>query len=577
MTLKSCASICGSVKDAAKRTLINTLNETPSAFSWRVVGLGLLMAWFYCAYYSCVLVQNPYTIRASEQYWGLSLIVAVCVSIALFALMRKGVQLGDIRHWGFAASACAASATVFIYAAYILDPINERLTIVGAVIAGAALPILLLTWLQELRQCNASALEASVPAAFLCSLALYLPVVAIKNVVSVAIVASFPLLSLAIFSKLLGMRLAQGKSDDEKDAAGAAHHADAAKLTTEANLQLLGASTPAAQDPLSQAHGVGASFYRNAKGLWKNALLFSLLWFNFAFFRGFVSPTYFTDRFDHYLLPFVCAGLLAALILTISFRHARTVSLFTTYRWVLPFACAGYALVFIGEAPWVHFAYTASFIGLVGMQLCALAIIAKNVQRAQIPTGYVLFPLLVAVGVGASTGVTCGIATMQTQGASASSFFPLAMVVLVASVMAWGCDTESLVKAPERSLVPVTQLENNRDAATEPAHMYMMKVPRAELIDRVADLQANALAKQFGLSPREKEILGYLLAGRSRSFVRDELVLSLNTVNTHVRKIYAKTGVHSQQELISLARKDEGGDKHLEASESFLPCMQKSG
>ena len=45
-----------------------------------------------------------------------------------------------------------------------------------------------------------------------------------------------------------------------------------------------------------------------------------------------------------------------------------------------------------------------------------------------------------------------------------------------------------------------------------------------------------------------------LLEGRSRPFIRDELVVSINTVSTHVRSIFAKCGVHSQQELMVLAR-----------------------
>ena len=70
-------------------------------------------------------------------------------------------------------------------------------------------------------------------------------------------------------------------------------------------------------------------------------------------------------------------------------------------------------------------------------------------------------------------------------------------------------------------------------------------------------LQPNAthedLFRQFGLTPRECEIAEYLLAGRTRGYIEEKLVLSKSTVKTHVRHIYEKTGVHSQQELLSLA------------------------
>lgn len=61
------------------------------------------------------------------------------------------------------------------------------------------------------------------------------------------------------------------------------------------------------------------------------------------------------------------------------------------------------------------------------------------------------------------------------------------------------------------------------------------------------------MAKRYALSPRETEILGYLIEGRSAPFIRDELHISKGTVDTHVRHIYEKTGVSSKQDLITLA------------------------
>ncbi|MFQ9742564.1 MAG: response regulator transcription factor [Slackia sp.] len=65
--------------------------------------------------------------------------------------------------------------------------------------------------------------------------------------------------------------------------------------------------------------------------------------------------------------------------------------------------------------------------------------------------------------------------------------------------------------------------------------------------ERVAELSAEK-----GLSARESEVLGYLAKGRSQPYIREELVLSKNTVATHVKHIYQKLGVHSKQELLDL-------------------------
>ena len=54
------------------------------------------------------------------------------------------------------------------------------------------------------------------------------------------------------------------------------------------------------------------------------------------------------------------------------------------------------------------------------------------------------------------------------------------------------------------------------------------------------------------MSTREQQILEYLAKGRSQPYIRDELILSKNTVATHVKHIYQKLNVHSRQELLDL-------------------------
>ncbi|WP_304597471.1 helix-turn-helix transcriptional regulator [Adlercreutzia caecimuris] len=71
----------------------------------------------------------------------------------------------------------------------------------------------------------------------------------------------------------------------------------------------------------------------------------------------------------------------------------------------------------------------------------------------------------------------------------------------------------------------------------------------------------DEVARAFRLTPREGEILGLLAHGRNAPYIQEKLVLSRNTVKTHVQNIYAKLGVHSQQELIDVVESfgDEGG------------------
>ncbi|MGH3897241.1 MAG: response regulator transcription factor [Pseudonocardiaceae bacterium] len=56
------------------------------------------------------------------------------------------------------------------------------------------------------------------------------------------------------------------------------------------------------------------------------------------------------------------------------------------------------------------------------------------------------------------------------------------------------------------------------------------------------------------LTCRERAVLMCLVEGRRKAKIADELGLSVNTVRTHTNKIFAKLGVHSRLEAVSVAR-----------------------
>lgn len=71
------------------------------------------------------------------------------------------------------------------------------------------------------------------------------------------------------------------------------------------------------------------------------------------------------------------------------------------------------------------------------------------------------------------------------------------------------------------------------------------------VIDDILESGVEAIAGENGLTRREREILDYLARGRSARYIAEDLVISENTVWAHVKRIYAKTGVHTKQELMS--------------------------
>ena len=111
-----------------------------------------------------------------------------------------------------------------------------------------------------------------------------------------------------------------------------------------------------------------------------------------------------------------------------------------------------------------------------------------------------------------------------------------------------------------------------RDAAASTlrrAHQLAMDLHAAPLVTEIQALAQSArvsvaaiqdsrpaeAATMPGLTPREREILAYIVAGRTYSEIARELVLSEKTVSVHVSNLLHKTGTANRVELAQLARR----------------------
>jgi DNA-binding CsgD family transcriptional regulator len=82
----------------------------------------------------------------------------------------------------------------------------------------------------------------------------------------------------------------------------------------------------------------------------------------------------------------------------------------------------------------------------------------------------------------------------------------------------------------------------------------------------------NDLASFFagrGLTPREIEVVGLVLQGRSNKDIEKALFISIHTVKNHLYKIYQKLGVRSRFQVVAMVREgkngslENGGDEPL--------------
>lgn len=84
---------------------------------------------------------------------------------------------------------------------------------------------------------------------------------------------------------------------------------------------------------------------------------------------------------------------------------------------------------------------------------------------------------------------------------------------------------------------------------------YPASATAAAGVERRDDARAcrlDAMRRRFELTGAETRIVEQLLGGRHVHAISTRLGRSVNTVRTHIRRIYAKIGVHSQVELLAL-------------------------
>ena len=73
----------------------------------------------------------------------------------------------------------------------------------------------------------------------------------------------------------------------------------------------------------------------------------------------------------------------------------------------------------------------------------------------------------------------------------------------------------------------------------------------------LSDKKATPANNAYLLTPREKEILESLVEGNSYKMIASSLMISVETVKTHIKKVYEKLQVNSQTEAVMKAMKEK--------------------
>ena len=150
-----------------------------------------------------------------------------------------------------------------------------------------------------------------------------------------------------------------------------------------------------------------------------------------------------------------------------------------------------------------------------------------------------------ALACGMLLGIWAGTLAGSVAGFAVASFTRLdaTAITSVALAAVWLCTLASSFAAR-----PVAQKSETVEKARQTEAPFQ---PEVRYVDRREE-QLERLAQAYGFSARETEVVSLFSQGRSAARIAEELILSENTVKTHLQNAYSKTGVHSKQELIDL-------------------------
>lgn len=200
-----------------------------------------------------------------------------------------------------------------------------------------------------------------------------------------------------------------------------------------------------------------------------------------------------------------------------------------TYQVALPLMAAGFLFVPLSE-PWNIIGTGIHQFGYQYFYLILWAIWPVLASRAQVPSGWIAAWGMFSIQVGQLAGSVVSGHLQEFLGSDFDHAILAAVLIffiLLIALFTFGKGS------PNTGWGFVKPIEEN---------------------GTVSDFERTCthLARQYRLSPREIEVFFLLAKGRNRAHIKEELVVSDETVKSHIKNIYRKTNVHSQQLLIDM-------------------------
>lgn len=515
------AGKCGtSTGPAAGRQARVTLGD------WLVLhclGFGACWGWVHVAFFSAVFWTGSGE-ELSLTAWLVNVLANGCAMVVFGCLSVRCAPLGARRGLVVALVALTVVGTVGLAWG---SALSDAWVYLSSAFSGVGTAGLLLLWAEEYRGISPTyAKRRTIPASMIMGVFYYLLISMLPPVAAVVATMFLPVVSVVLLR--LTRRMERGDVAEEA----------------------FGRADPESDAFFCDVHGVRRGRLRNAV---RYAVPVRFVAFTAVyclapgFMRGHTSALPFASAGGIGEATFAGVAIVMVAVAVASVALLGEAKIDLAYKLVVPLMAAGLLLLPFLGAGQETLAAVAIMSGYILFEMYVWASLVDRASNVSAPTALVF-------GLGKS-GMNVGLVAGTFVGfyfGSSSSMLLVGVLVFIVYlfIVMENAASPGIGVALSPSLV-----DQNAQGDVAPGKVTIAEAAQmnlSEVFNAMLDDVCAAVSETYGLFKREAQVLALLARGRSLQSIADALCVAYSTVKTHTDRIYAKTGVHSRQELIDL-------------------------
>lgn len=473
-------------------------SEIAQNLKFRYLGLGFLWAWIYATWLTPVVFPDSTGLTINNSISWLISLASVAVTLFVLAFMVRDKDISSIKGVYILAGPLTSVGSIMTACGPLLGIEIPALTIIGSVMTGITSGVLWMLWGEFTGKVDQEFAELFVP----WCVAVPLVVVFLSTFISGPIAG----LAICLLPSISAWLLYLSFKDTE-------------------------ILKPVELLPVEERPNYKGDFIRVGLGSLVVYMSISFAW-------GCMDYASMTGWGGTHLIPYFIGAALAIVVAIFSISYSVRLDIFALYRWLIPVILFSLILLSVQQY-WARFlSFSLITLAQYGFDIIVWIYFSRIVRKGVCSGSF-------AIGINrgfVQVGITLGsLISLFLPQILAQTHMSLQLVILVLSAV----------------MTTVALMILNRKDEFERMMIARPITPSGtESVARDYDVICDRLADENNLTAREREILGYLARGRSLPYIRDVLVLSKNTVDTHAKNLYRKLEVHSRQELIDLIEQD---------------------